>query len=211
MTRYHANPKTGETSECRAKVKCRFGYPLETHPTTRQEAAKAWMEKAGLSVLPQVTRNVHGVAIVFPQDERQEKYRINHQAPVDNGYNAPMHDLLGSMYPEDVQEHPEWYGQEHRGTLVQLRKVWTSSNPGEEMVTIYRGVPKGIKEFHHGDWVALSRDYAQEAALGTGPEGEDGTVIMTRVPAKALYSEGNSLEEWGLDASKLDTFQHPSA
>ena len=60
----------------------------------------------------------------------------------------------------------------------------------EEEITIYRGVPKGIKDINAGDWVTdnpqLARDYAG-----------DGDVISMKVKAKDLRSAGDIKKEDG--------------
>jgi hypothetical protein len=58
----------------------------------------------------------------------------------------------------------------------------------EEEITIYRGVPKGIKDINPGDWVTalpqLAKDYA----------GGDGEVISMKVKVKDLLSDPSSGE-----------------
>lgn len=49
MTRYHANPETGETGICRARIKCDFALSEEQHATTRAGARAIYEKMRGNS------------------------------------------------------------------------------------------------------------------------------------------------------------------
>lgn len=68
MRRYHVNPESGVASECRARVKCRFGVSEEEHYSSKEVASRAFEEAQGsqvgesitdpLSILPAVHRDI---------------------------------------------------------------------------------------------------------------------------------------------------------
>lgn len=76
-------------------------------------------------------------------------------------------------------------------------------NPDAE-VTVYRGVPKGVDEIRQGDWVTLSKKYAEDhASSGYGQLGDDsGQVLFMKVKAKDIFSDGNDMNEFGYFPSK---------
>jgi hypothetical protein len=63
---------------------------------------------------------------------------------------------------------------------------------------MYRVVPKAVKEssFRNGDWITPSREYAQ---LGGAKISGEYRVIEQRVPLKDVWSDGNSINEFGYD------------
>lgn len=149
-------------------------------------------------------------AVVEPED-----YRLNHRAPRrddEEGTTVALSDILtGDVYPRDVLAHPDWYGGEHAETIQQAKAA--AGNP-EAMVTVYRAVPPGVTRINRGDWVTLSRDYAQGHSYGLvageGPE-SDGVIISAQVKASTIYSEGY-LEEWGYDGeTDIDVASPPPA
>lgn len=60
--------------------------------------------------------------------------------------------------------------------------------PGQTTITIYRAVPVGVTEIRPGDWVALTRAYAQSHARGT--------VLAKTVPVAHVAWAGTDLNEW---------------
>ena len=66
-------------------------------------------------------------------------------------------------------------------------------------ITIYRAVPKGVKNINSGDFVTPSKAYAkQHAYSGYGSMGdESGDVISKKVKVKEIYSPGDDLNEFG--------------
>lgn len=127
-------------------------------------------------------------------------YQSGHEAPgfEEEGLTTSLSDLAagtGNM-PKDTLEHPDWYGAMHKETITTLKRVQSP----DDLVTIYRAVPDDVYHINSGDWVSLSRAYAQGHADGGNITGQvQGHVISARVPAKYLYTQ-DSLEEWGLDA-----------
>jgi hypothetical protein len=63
-------------------------------------------------------------------------------------------------------------------------------------VTIYRAVPEGAEEINPGDWVTLSPSYAESHLMSNV---EAGHVISMKIPARDLWFDGNSINEFGYD------------
>lgn len=126
-------------------------------------------------------------------------YRISHRAP-GRGDGAPLYDLT-QTYPCDVYTHPHYYSDRHPGDAESFRVILAARCKPSKLVTIYRAVPRGVTTIHPGDWVTLSRRYALDHARGwvAHHEGIDGDVISMKVRADQLFTEGNSLNEWGYD------------
>lgn len=129
-----------------------------------------------------------------------DDYRMRHR-PAGPEYGAPMHDLTASgIYPSDVYSHPSYYtysAEEREGwsTAARLR------GKPDGRVWMYRAIPceiaKKSKAINEGDWVTTSKEYAiQHGRHPTDPK-KDMCVLSRRTFARCLYTEGNSLAEWG--------------
>lgn len=123
-----------------------------------------------------------------------EDYRGSHVAPNATRYGATL-DNLGAIMPENVYSSKgiNLYGIGDR----KIDNEWFSAaykakgKPDAE-ITIYRAVPKGVKNINNGDWVTTSKVYAQnhgESALNGEYE-----IISRKVKAKTLSSEGYPYE-----------------
>ena len=136
-----------------------------------------------------------------------DEYGGLHRPPMSNS-GAPLHDLTGGgkVYPDDVYSYnaARYYGAgnpEDDSALFQ--KIHALKGKPDEMVDIFRAVPKeafvGGKQppFNHGDWVTISRKYAVEH--GEGALNGEYKIMRARVPAKALFTNGDSPYEFGLD------------
>ena len=131
----------------------------------------------------------------------EANYRGSHTAPSVN-YGAPGHDLT-EMYPDDIYgpNGARYYGhggfplgdkgidQETINILNNLR------GKPDKIVTIYRAVPKDIKEINPGDWVTINKKYAKYH--GKNWLDNNFTVLSIKVPASEIYTDGNSIHEWG--------------
>lgn len=139
--------------------------------------------------------------------EAMSDYRVQHQAPGDDGYSNPITRIADS-FGDDVLKHPENHGsgEVDPETMAQLRAV--AADPSA-LVTIYRAVPPGVSAINDGDWVTLSRAYAEQHAIHDDNESNDWPIIEQRVPATAVFSDGNDLAEYGYVGP--DIVEHPSA
>lgn len=162
--------------------------------------------------------------------EEGADYKMAHKAPrngyatdeerrkeiMEEGANMNIEDwALGySFMPGDFMSHPHYYGVvkvEDYESLHAVRDAFEEmqNQIAEEgkvtnmpKVTIYRAVPKGVKEtsLRNGDWVTPSRAYAKlhgESNIKGGYR-----IIVEEVPANTLYWNGDSINEWGYDDNK---------
>lgn len=129
-------------------------------------------------------------------------YHGAHTAPANDGYSSAITELT-KAFPEDVYEHPEWYGsgEVDAETMAQLLKA--RDNP-EATVRVYRALPPDVGRINRSDWITLSRAYAQEHAIQDSEAANDWPVIHADVPAATVFSDGNDLMEFGYDGPDLD-------
>lgn len=128
-------------------------------------------------------------------DPAQESYRISHQPTG----GSQLHNLAdGATFPSDVYDNLRSYASldgaddtaAHLAeSLAAIRAV--RAKP-DAPVTIYRAVPPGVESIERGNWVTLSRSYAQTHARGT-----DLIIIESTVPASTIEAGGNDVIEWG--------------
>lgn len=141
-------------------------------------------------------------------------YRLQHQASSSGGLLTDISASSdpddwgssgsGSYMPSDVYDHPDWYfimddtgARESFDIVKQLR----GASPETE-VTIYRGSPKG--ELNSGDWVALSRAYANEYAGDSGySDNTNSKVYSYKVKAKDIVWQGDDIREFGYFGENL--------
>lgn len=128
----------------------------------------------------------------------EDNYRLSHQAPgpEEDGTTISL-DQVGSasdeIFPPDVLNNPKNYGLKHSSTAAALNEA--QDNPEAE-IRIWRAVPNGVTTINPGDWVSLSKEYAQAEA-----QMESAQVISATARAGDLWSEG-LLEEWGYQGKK---------
>ncbi len=64
------------------------------------------------------------------------------------------------------------------------------------IVRIWRAVPRGVRTINSGDWVTIVEGYALQHAMADDPA-DDMPVIHADVPAGVVFTNGDSLLEWG--------------
>lgn len=141
------------------------------------------------------------------QPMRKTSYRGAHQAPR-RGAGAPMHDLTGEgeYYPENVYgtDGARLYGSGTESELAPMeeeviRIVRQIRGDPEAKVTVYRALPSNVENptIVPGDWVTPSRAYAEMHGV-SNLQGEY-QVISVEANSSHLFTEANSLLEWGYD------------
>ncbi len=134
--------------------------------------------------------------------ETRQEYHSDHHAPgAEDG--AALYDLTqNDIYPDDVYSANglREYGRDAPGAYATCMAYRGRPN---KFINVYRAVPKEVKgsKLNPGDWVTLERQYAKEH--GFSNLGNDYKIIKALVCARDLYSEGNSLDEWGYDPQPL--------
>lgn len=135
--------------------------------------------------------------------KRLDGYQGGHRAPVRMDVNSPAFDLEGSMPDIYGPNGIRYYGfgadaagqamdRETLGVLQGIR------GKPDATVTIYRAVPKDAPDtINPGDWVTINPDYA--ALHGEGRLAGDFKIIRMDVRADELFTDGNSIHEFGFD------------
>jgi hypothetical protein len=129
--------------------------------------------------------------------EETDSYRMRHSAPRRaDEFGSPATDVEEMM--PGFYENPNLYGsgyaqadKESRSAIMAIR-----GKPNAP-VTIYRAVPEGVDKINPGDWVTLSPTYAKEHGRSNVSSGFD--VLSKVIPAKDLWFDGDSVNEFGYD------------
>ena len=156
----------------------------------------------GLDINPDEATIVTRTPKTINQPSESIDYRGHHKAPgkdKDN-FHAPAH-KLDHLYPEDIYSDlgHHYYGtgdrRMDRETLNILKEA--RGNP-DHPITIYRAVPSQYKDadINPGDWVTPTLDYAHNHGLR---EFDSHHIIEKTVPARHLYTNADSLHEFGYD------------
>ena len=130
-----------------------------------------------------------------------QNYRYEHKAPnAETGVRLTDADQAfggdGSLYsPMGVR----YYGDGVSYDRKAIRAFQNAEKNPEASITVYRAVPSNVRntQLQNGDWVSTTREYAEEHGAR---EYDDGyRIIEAQVPAKFLYTDGNSIHELGYD------------
>lgn len=140
-----------------------------------------------------------------------EDYRGQHQAP-DKAGGAPLYDItLNGIYPEDVYSgngYRYYVNPEESGASESFSIAMSLHERPNALVKMFRAVPKNIegvdiKKINTGDWVAVSRRYVTDH--GRNSLRNQYRIITKTVYARDLFTDGNSICEWGYDPQPRDT------
>lgn len=141
----------------------------------------------------------------------EDDYRGHHRAPTADdaadGTAAPLWALEPVM--PDVYRRPRLYSHGPAWDAA-ARVAQAAEGKPDRLVTIYRAAPAGISVINAGDWVTTSLEYARIHACQDDEPANDWPVLMARVPAAALYSEGD-LCEYGYCGPGLDGLEYAGA
>lgn len=133
-----------------------------------------------------------------------QDYKIAHTAPVKEGSNTL--DDLSDIMPDDFYDPSvSWNYYGHGGDSVALDKqtariVSKFKGKPDADISIYRAVPKGVKEINEGDWVTVNKNYAKEHGSRHIEGGYE--VIEKKVKASEVATDGNSIHEYGYSPNK---------
>lgn len=175
MSRYHLSAR-GEPAICKAAPgEC----PLNSEHFDSPLAAERHFESLNSS---STFSNL--------SKELDLSYQTGHQ-PDDEGVQG--HDV--EEYYPDFYSRPQLYrtgmkksDSESTSAILKMR-----GNP-DAKVTIFRTIPAHADTINNGDWVSLSRDYA-EAHEANMPD--ESKLLELEVTAKDIRSPGDSINEWG--------------
>jgi len=128
-------------------------------------------------------------------------YSGEHKAPQRN-YGAPLDNLKG-VYPDDVYgpNAAQYYGHSSGDATdkAAARIIQATKGKPDAPVKVFRAIPKSIQsnEINPGDWITTIKSYAVDH--GEGPLGGDYKILEKTVPAGDLYTNGDSIFEFGYD------------
>lgn len=79
-----------------------------------------------------------------------------------------------------------------------INLIQSARNKPNKIVKIYRAVPNddNITTINDGDWVTLSKKYAIQHGI-SNVSGGDYKILTKNVKASDLYTNGDSIMEWG--------------
>lgn len=134
-----------------------------------------------------------------------DEFRMAHRAPSydEEGIDKNMVDIAANkdQIRESLNEQLRMNKDQYRNeSVAAINEALSAIDKGEKpTVTIYRAVPKSLKEgkVRNGDWVSLSESYVKvhgEHALNGNYR-----IMKEEVPAENLYWDGNDINEWGYD------------
>ena len=133
-------------------------------------------------------------------------YRMDHRAP-NAKYDICITDI-NRAYGGDNSIYSEhaayYYGDGRKYDYKAIEAIRKVRNSPEKNITIYRAVPTNIKDtrIRNGDWVTIVKDYAEEHGFRTLDD--DYRIIENKVPAKYLFTDGNSIHEFGYDNGNVN-------
>jgi hypothetical protein len=128
-------------------------------------------------------------------------YSGEHKAP-QRDYGAPLDNLKG-VYPDDVYgpNAAQYYGHSSGDATdkAAARIIQATKGKPNALVKVFRAIPKSIQsnEINPGDWITTIKSYAVDH--GEGPLGGDYKILEKTVPAGDLYTNGDSIFEFGYD------------
>lgn len=132
-----------------------------------------------------------------------DEFRMAHRAPSydEEGIDKNMVDIAANkdQIRESLNEQLRMNRDQYKNeSAAAINEALSAIDKGEKpTVTIYRAVPKSLKEgkVRNGDWVSLSESYVKvhgEHALNGNYR-----IMKEEVPAENLYWDGNDINEWG--------------
>lgn len=128
----------------------------------------------------------------------RDNYQGQHAPPGPGRYGAPAHDLT-QTFPDDIYgpNAVRYYGTgETAMDAATMRTLRALRGKPDAPVTIYRAVPTDAPStINPGDWVTVNKAYAQ--SHGEGALGGSYRIVSSQVPAKTLWTSGDSFHEFG--------------
>ena len=147
-----------------------------------------------------------------------DDYRGSHRAPGPH-FGAQMHDVSSNgMYPQDfysakgLRYYANASDPTDRDAYSKITRVKGKPNA---MVFIHRAIPTSVYNeamkqeaplkhmIRKGDWVAINKDYAKQH--GDSVLRGDYKVASMRVPASHVWTNADSIHEWGYHPEEAKT------
>lgn len=106
-----------------------------------------------------------------------------------------MDNVIG-MFGNDFYDRPNIYNFGEPGAREAIQLMIRARGNPDAPVTMFRALPKDAPDtINPGDWVSISRDYAVQHGISNLDD--DFKVIAAETRAGDLWTEGNSVCEWG--------------
>jgi hypothetical protein len=132
----------------------------------------------------------------------ESSYKGQHTAPM-NDSGKPLWDL-SEIYPDDFYsfQGARFYGhgEDLSRDMRVISQIQSFKGRPDRLVTIYRAVPKDVPKgqgINKGDWITTDRQYAKEH--GQSALGNDYKIIKKTVKARDIFTNGDSIYEFGYD------------
>lgn len=178
-----------------------------------------WMaseQRAGREpmMMPDPGDGINGIInreLAKEKNSQSPDYHGVHRAPgFDPEASGNTLDNLNGSFPDIYgPEGLRYYGNDIDNPRVDQEAISVikkmQGDPDGE-VMVYRAVPEFVDEINPGDWVAITEEYARDHG-DRYIQGQT-RVLSKSIKAKELYSEGNSIQEFGWDPG---THQEPGA
>ncbi len=134
-----------------------------------------------------------------------DEFRMSHRAPSydEDGTDKSLIDVANNKdnIRDSLEDHFRMNRDKNREeSIAAIRQAIQEIEKGNiPNVTIYRAVPKSLKEgsVRNGDWITLSESYAKQH--GNHALNGEYRIMKEVVPADNLYWDGNDINEWGYD------------
>lgn len=123
-----------------------------------------------------------------------------HHKPPNRHSGSPLHDLtLNGIYPDDVYDKQayHYYGCGMSTDRQIFGIINDYKDKPESSIVIYRAIPRKKSDtINRLDWVTISEHYAKEHGkyLTNGAK-----ILKKTVKAKDIFTNGDSIYEWGYD------------
>tara|TARA_R110002167_G_scaffold59421_1_gene168328 strand:+ start:1666 stop:2910 length:1245 start_codon:yes stop_codon:yes gene_type:complete len=128
----------------------------------------------------------------------QEGYKMQHTAPMRE--DNPSGDDVTNVFDKDIYTGNalRYFGTGSDYDNKAIKIIQGMKGNPDKPVTIYRAVPKSVKDINSTDWVTTTKEYAQDHM-----KGENGWHILSKkVKAKDIATDGNSIHEFGYDPAQ---------
>lgn len=140
------------------------------------------------------------------------EWRMNHRAPGNDGFSQSIDDVREMFGGEQIYSRraEQLYGEGRDYDWKAIRVIQQMRGKPDADVTVYRAVPKSVKDsrLRKGDWVTTVREYAQEHGGREFSENGGYRIIAETVKSRDLYTDGNSIFEWGYDPEGEFAYQN---
>lgn len=130
----------------------------------------------------------------------EDDYRGVHRAPTSDVSNASLDDLE-EVFPDIYTPNGlRYYGTGEPYDRKTISLMHRARGKPDASITVYRAVPVGVEndKLNKGDWVAITKEYAKFHGDSWVDDGEY-KIIEQKVKVGHIYSDGNSIHEYGYD------------